>query len=330
MIFSCLRSDAHLSVPFLPSPLRPLSGRKNRSGMTMIELVAALALFVVILGSLMTVLNTATSLWSSSRSQQHEQAAAQNISELIANDFYQAVTDSGLASNDVPETTRPTFLLSTPPTNASPEDVTLVLAFARHASPQTFTAEGVVADPKLRVSLDAVFYTFYNNTLFRHVIPLKYTSFAEPEPLGELLHDLRAAVESKTVHDEFLAALLDPSQEPSAKWTCVVLAQRVELVVQAALPEAYVRKQDNAFDREPTEAAAGAGFALPPTYDRLTSDVLPDQLDLALHLFSEADWSTWQRLKNDTSDDATRKKQHLGVLLSKRIAFPTKGGSRLP
>jgi len=319
-----------LSAPILPSPLRPLSGRKSRSGMTMIELVAALALFVVILGSLMTVLNTATSLWTSSRSQQQEQAAAQNISDLIANDFYEAVTDSGLASNDVPAMTRPTFLLATPPTNAAPDDVTLVLAFARHASPQTFTAEGVVANPSLRVSLDAVFYTFYNNALFRHVIPLTYTSFADPEPLGELLHDLRSAVESKPVHDEILAALADPSQEPSAKWTCAVLAQRVDsVVVLAALPEAYVRKQDSAYNLV-SSGAAGPGFVLPPTYDRLTSDVLPDQLDLTFSLFSEADWSTWQRLKNDISADAKQKKQHLGVLLSRRIAFPTKGGSRLP
>ena len=81
-----------LLPPFLPSALRPLGGRNN--GYTLIELVAALSLFVVILGVLMTILNSATDLWSASRSQKKDLSAALAITDLIADDLYQAVTDN--------------------------------------------------------------------------------------------------------------------------------------------------------------------------------------------------------------------------------------------
>jgi len=280
--------------------------------MTMIELVAALALFVVILGSLLTVMDTATSLWSSSRSQQREQTTAENIAALVFDDLYEAVADNGVPTNSASAPVQPTFILSSPPSNDAPNQVVTVLAFARHASPRTYS-EGNNAR---RLSLDAVFYTFYNNALFRHVIPLSYTSFDDPETLGELLENQRANVEKPALHDTILAAVKNPTAEVLASWSCLLLAERVELGLLATLPGNHVL--NTSYSQEPV------------TLSELETAILPDRLDLAFCVYNEEDWATCQSLKNDTSDDATRRKQHLGVLYSKRISFPAKGGSRLP
>ena len=81
--------------------------------MTLIELIAALALFVIILGSLLTVMNTATSLWSSSRSQNRERATAENLAGLVFDDLYEAVADNGVAHDPHPliEVGQATFLV---------------------------------------------------------------------------------------------------------------------------------------------------------------------------------------------------------------------------
>ena len=287
-----------------------------RSGMTMIELVAALALFAVILGSLLTVMDTATSLWSSSRSQQREQATAENIAALVFDDLYEAVTDNGVPTNSASAPVKPTFILSSPPTNGTPGNVVTVLGFARHASPRTLADESLVPNPALRLSLDAVFYTYYNNALFRHVIPLACkTSFADAEPLGGLLEELRNKVKQAD-HGNILSSAKDPAQPSPVKWTCQMLAERVELGLFATLPGNYVMDRNDGPE--------------PVTLSEVETGVLPDQVDLAFVLYSEEDWAAYQPLKNDTSASAELKKRHLGVPFSKRITFPSKGGSRLP
>jgi len=286
-----------------------------RSGMTLIELIAALALFVIILGSLLTVMNTATSLWSSSRSQNRERTTAENLASLVFDDLYEAVTDNGVATNSAAAQLKPTFIMESPPTN-TPNEVFIVLGFVRHASPRTLADKSLVPDPALRLSLDAVFYTYYNNALFRHVIPLAYkTSFADAEPLGELLEELRNKVKQAD-HGNILSSAKDPAQPSSVKWTCQLLAERIELGLLATLPGNTVMN---------TGASPES-----VTLSEVEAGVLPDQLDLAFALYSEEDWAAYQPLKLDTSDKAVLKKQQLGVLFSKRITFLTKGGSRLP
>lgn len=283
-----------------------------RSGMTMVELVAALALFVLILGALLTILNTATSLWSSSRSQQQEQTSAENTASSIADDLYEAVTDCGVPTNTVFAKIKPTFLLSTPPSNSTPNQVVVVLGFARHASPRTYT------DNKnaVRLSLDAVFYTYYKYALFRHAIPMSYTSYVKPETLGELLETARNKVATEALHDEILKSLSDPSVTPSSPGSYQLLAERAEIEGVATLPKNWVQKQ-------------GAG-AETVSLGECGALALPDRLDLALRLYSQEDWETYQTLKLDNSESARLKKRHLGVLLTKRLTFPSKGGSRLP
>ncbi len=285
---------------------------RPRSGMTMVELVAALALFVLILGSLLTILNTATSLWPSSHSQQQEQTAAENITGSIADDLYEAVTDCGIPTNNASAEIKPTFLLSTPPSNSTPNQVVVVLGFARHASPRTYTEN----KNAVRLSLDAVFYTSYKNALFRHAIPLSYRSYIDPEPLGDLLETARNKVANEALHDDILKSLSDPSVEPLSAGSYQMLAERAEIEGVATLPQNWVQKQGSG-----TETVS---------LGKCEACALPDRLDLALRIYSQEDWETYQTLKSDNSDAANLKKRHLGVLLTKRFTFPAKGGSRLP
>jgi len=309
---------------FLPvNAQRPTLGLHPRSGMTMIELIAALALFVIVLGSLLTILNSATSLWSSSRSQQREQAAAQNLIDLLTDDLQNAVTDSGVPSNTL-TVAKPTFILDSR-TNAPAEEVLIMLQFARHASPHTLGR----APSGIPLSLDAVFYTFVGNALFRHVIPLSYPTFDQAKPLGDLLDEQRVKVDNTSLHAKILEALANPAVQPSANWSYSVLATRIDVMgMLAALPEVYVRKTLFHKTREPQQTAAG--LPLPPEYDYLETDVLPDHLDVALRLHNEEDWNTLQQLSGKATADADRKRELLGLKFSKRITFPSQGGSRLP
>jgi len=306
------RSTLNAQRPSISSGVNDsASKRSSRAGMTMVELVAALALFVIILGSLLTVMDTASDLWSSPRSQQEEQTIAETVTSLMADDLYEAVTDNGATTNDLTETGSPTFYLQSPVSNSAPGDVTVVLGFVRHASSRTAAQE---AD-ELMLSLDAVFYTYYDSALFRHVIPLaQTTSFAEPEPLGSLFEtQLQKIMASTSVHKELLDAVQDPTTSITADWTCSLLAQRIELGISATLPPEYAG-QDGADTVQPSQFEATA---------------LPDSLDFAFCLYNAQDWASYLQIRNDTSDEAMRKKRQLGLLYSKRFVFPTREGSRL-
>lgn len=322
--FNVWRSAFGVRRPALFDRRSP-SALPARAGMTMIELLAALALFVVVLGSLLTILNSATSLWSSSRSQQREQAAAENLIELLADDLQNAVTDSGVPTNTL-SAAKPTFILDSR-TNSPANDVLVMLQFARHAIPHTSGRK----PGTLPVSLDAVFYTFAGNALFRHVIPLSQATFAEAKPLGDLLDEHRAKVDDPSLHAQLLEALRDPGKPfpASADWSCSVLATRIDILgMLAAVPERYVRKTNF---RKATEARlTTAGLVLPPEYDYLETDVLPDRLDVAFRLHNEEDWNTLNRLEGQSTEEADRTRQLLGLKFSKRITFPAQGGSRLP
>ena len=75
----------------------------DRRGLTVIELVSALALFVLVLGTLLIALNTATDLWTSSSSKNRAQLQARRALDLIATDLCAAVAEPELR----PDGTRP-------------------------------------------------------------------------------------------------------------------------------------------------------------------------------------------------------------------------------
>lgn len=264
--------------------------------MTMIELVASLALFVVIIGILLTALNTATNLWSGSRSQGREQVAAENIADLIADDLYQAVADPLPPTNGI-SYIHNTFVFQNLPSNTVQSAPAILLAFPRAASPRTLDPDH---DPTTRLALDAVFYTTYDNALFRVAIPI-HTRADRSDSLGEWFESYAPAAANVSYHD----AALIPAGNNTPDISITVLAER-------AIPTfiAYF----------PTQSYGG----------HLQTNTLPDMLDLSLHLFNAEDWNVYQSIISDTSDTANLKRAHLGTLISRRITLPQAGGSRLP
>lgn len=287
----------------LHSPLRPLGGRNKggrNNGYTLIELVAALSLFVVILGVLMTILNSATDLWSASRSQKKDLSAALAITDLIADDLYQAVTDN----SEVNDLYHSFYLYSPNITNIQPDVVTIHLAFLRPASLHT----RIPADraSETRTSLDAVFYTSYEFALFRHVIPVTI-DFSRTVTNGvarphSFITDASSIVNNPDLHRD----LLDPAAPPP-ETTSSLLAERI-------LP------------------AFGAHYwdVPDPKPDDVQSDLFPHYLDLLFYLFNAEDWAEYQSIFNDSSDIAELKHSLLGTHVSRRITLPQAGGSRLP
>lgn len=321
---SGLRIQSHLLTPglvstqpstLLHSSLRPLysgavlpdsirqtapdRGRKN--GMTLIELVAALSLMVVIIGILMTVLNSATNLWGSSRNRKKDLTAiATSIADLIADDLYQAMTDIS-EQNDLYQSF---YCYSPDPTNIATDTVTIHLAFLRPASPRTHVPPQLQSET--RTSLDAIFYTTYSAALYRHVLPVTL-DFTQALTNGialphNFLTELMPLVNDPELHRKLLDPYASPPETSSA-----LLAERV-----IATFLAHYRDDPD------------------PKPDDIQSDLLPHYLDLALHLFNAEDWDAYRAGINDYSKSAEMKRSQLGTLISRRITLPQAGGSRLP
>jgi hypothetical protein len=264
------------------------------AGFTMIELVSALALFVVIFGILLLALNAATNLWSTSRAQRRELPSAERIAGLIADDLYQAVADPILATNGA--TLYNTFVFQNLPTNAVQTAPAVLLAFPRTASPRTLDPD---LDQTTRLALDAVFYTTYSNAFFRVAIPVHIKS-DHSDSLGEWFESYVGAAQNPSYH---AAALFPDNNIPDISIT--LLAERVIPTFATYYPSQTY-------------------------YDQLETNALPDMLDLSLHIFDTADWSVFQAILQDTTPAADLERSHLGTLISRRVTLPQAGGSRLP
>lgn len=296
------RATSELPNSFFLTPNSSFRRHRLRSGMTMIELVAALALFVVIFGVLLIALNTATNLWRNSRAQRRELPSAEYIADLIADDLYQAATD--ISESDDPY--KSFYLYSPDLTNITPGTVTIHLAFLRPASPRTLIPPGLSAGT--RTSLDAVFYTSYAHALFRHVIPVAI-DYTHAVTNGIVLsHTFITEAMSLVNQPEVHEALLNFSPTPPDT-SSTLLAERI-------IPTFLGYNRD-----DPT-----------PKPDDIQSDYLPHYLDFSIHLFNAEEWADYLSIASGTSvsDDDTIRLNQLGTLISRRITFPQAGGSRLP
>lgn len=292
----------------------------RESGMTMIELVSALILFILILGGLTLALNKATTLWSSSNSHQKDQETADLILKFIEDDLQHAVTDNApdIDNNEA----LPTFLVDSEQANAG--EVKIVLQFIRHRS---YISQLSNNKPP---ALDAVFYTYYDNALFRHVIPLEYKDINNPEHIGKLLNELKSTIETPALHTKILDYLTNPTgSSPSNGGTFSVLAQNIhQPVVIAGIPEEYATDSANTIYNE--SFTLNNSIRTLPEYIKLESKVLPEYIFIALRIFNESEWATYQTLMN-SADEATIsiKEPRLGQTVSRRISFNTTRGSRL-
>ncbi len=292
-----------------------------RSGMTMIELVAAMALFVVIFGILLTALNTATNLWKNSRAQRRELLVAQNISDLIADDVSQAVVAN---TNDYP-----VFILETPPSDLDSTVVYTVLGLARSASLHT-----PIPVSETRRSIDAVFYTYYDNALFRHVIPIVTTGFDSTESIGKVMDDHKKNDLTPANHDKIIAYIQGLDTYPTdLAWQWQLLADRMDINLKATIHHSFIRMDDPPrYPNDlPSEPDPDPALRLPPLpVSKLYLDVLPDQMDVFLRLCDKQDWDTYEPIRVPKSTAEYLKRAYLGTLISRRITLPQAGGSRLP
>ena len=287
----------------------------RRCGMTMIELVSALMLFIFILGGLTMALNKATSLWSSSHNNQVEEEKAALVLNLMYDDLQQAVTDNApdIDDNEAP----PTFLIDGEDlSNAG--DVKIVLQFIRHRS---YISRQTNKEPP---ALDAVFYTYYGDALFRHVIPLAYTDVNQPEHIGNLLGDIASTI-TPSLHTQIL-----DGTPPSNGGTFSVLARNIhQPVIIAGIPAQHSNNAPESWIFNES-ATLSNNIRTLPEYKKLESKVLPDYIFFAIRIFSETEWAAYNKLL-DSGDQVTisRKEPYFGKTVSRRISFQTTRGARL-
>ncbi|MCL1919861.1 MAG: hypothetical protein FWG50_02100 [Kiritimatiellaeota bacterium] len=282
----------------------------------MIELITALALFILIFVMLLTILRSANRLWSPDQSAAQLQARGDTVTDILANDFYQAVADNW---NVRGQNDKPTFVVDCD-TNALANAAGtphLALYFARHASPRTPLATG---DPTQRLSLDAVFYVLYKDCLSRHAYPL-FRAWDEDatETLGDLLEKELGKLDGAIVgiYDWFADPIKNP---PPTEGLHSLLAERCEFAIVATITPDMLK--DSPYD--------ASAMPLVGTY-QFEAYAVPDFLDVALMLYSEQDWIALHQQPSPSASqtDERMRLEHLGTPFSKRIAYPAKGGARL-
>lgn len=303
-----------------------LRSRRRQTGLTMIELVAALAMFVMILGILYSLLNAATNLWATANNGQKEMETAERLLATIEDDLTQAVTDNGSVTNTLTGTEAASFVC-TSDFPAGDDSVAIFLRFARPASSRV-NLSGM--DEERRLSLDAVFYSYCNYAVYRHVIPLEHPEEEETKALSELLEE----AQRKT---DFAAICRNLENDPTGEslqsepglHSC--MARYVtDIMVVGSIP--YTDLEESLHVEKPDEDRSEGDVLLPDSDDYMTiwANTLPDRIDVSLVIQKADDWVRWRTLTEKGDTESARAADSLGIKASRRITFTTKGGSRLP
>ena len=293
--------------------------KKGLAGFTMVELVAALSIFVIIIGVLYKMLDSATNMWNSATANVRERETAEAVRDTLADDLQQAVTDSGVRSNEVASVSDASFYLDSNVDAAAAESQAhLLLRFARPAFSTTPTA--ITAGNRL--SLDMVCYTFYNYALFRHVFALPQDADGQTT-LGERMDASTPA--------DFTAICRDLQKNPTdaaySEGSHICLARRIcGINILAAYAKAYLLNTASGSD----DTGESGGILLPvSSRSQAAANVLPDRVDASLCILSEEEEPVWLGLQKDSSAEAKKQADALGTRVSRRITFPAQGGSRL-
>lgn len=154
-----------MNDPILRPSSRPQPAAFNRrSGLTVLELVSALALFVIVLGTLMVALNAATDIWSRNASTTRATQAARRVLDLLATDLAGAVghkpadTASAPSANEI-NADDPSFIAE------QKSDYQTGIFFVRQRSPLEVSGERAL-------SLELVAYCWTTNGLSRYAAPV--------------------------------------------------------------------------------------------------------------------------------------------------------------
>lgn len=288
---------------------------KRAAAFTMIEMVAAMGLFIAIFGILLLALNTATNLWQDSRAQSSDLPDAITIADIMADDLYQAVTESGINTNyssHLPE--EPTFMLANHPLTAASSEPTLILGMLRPAQ----RLPGIATQTEYtRHSLDATLYLVYSNSLFRCSTHLPYIS-DNSTTIGELF-ELACNEALLAVQNYNPANLPNVDNEPNI----TLLASHVVPSLAAIINRDLV---DNLTSNFNNELLPGSALA----YITFEHFILPDAIDLELLILDPLEWIEYHNLIHDQSSESVHRREQLGTLITRRITLPQAGGSRLP
>lgn len=153
---------------------------KKQSGMTMIELVSALALMTIVTVTVLALLNKASVLWSGEAHNEMQDGEVDRFFRQLDDDLRQAVADT---AGDV--STNATFCIDAPKRNLDAGERNSFLCFLRPSSPRDFE-QADNSGEKWRLSLDCVKYASNAaGEIIREVYPL-YSD----EPLGTQVKEI--------------------------------------------------------------------------------------------------------------------------------------------
>jgi len=293
------------------------------------------------------VFRSVTRLWLPEQSSKQLQARGDTALDILASDFYQAVADVGIVPDGGGTTNNPGFVLDCPmlqPESVKPTDTQqvvlqmiiwnaqlypdsstlnspqIVLYFARHALPRTPISAGEALSQRL--SLDAVFYVCYSNCLSRHVYPLVRNTWDDnaDDTVSTLLDKRKRDLIGDLAPQWYHGGPPPPAGQHS------LLADRCDFA-------ALVTLAPTALNRNPLEIAP---LPKPPDFNSTSlaffwqceAFAVPEFLDVALVLYTEADWNMRTALQGNTTPQAEMKREYIGTKFSKRITFPAKKGAR--
>ena len=157
---------SHSSSIIHPSSFSVSFPRRNRrAGLTVLELVSALALFIIILGTLLVALNSATDTWTRSANRNRSQLKVRQALDLIATDLACAVAPQSQRSRISSGASATPGTAQEPLFIAEAKNTQIGLYFVRLLSPAELT------DSK-QLSLELVAYSLTTNGLSRYTQPV--------------------------------------------------------------------------------------------------------------------------------------------------------------
>jgi len=177
-----------------------VSRHRRQRGLTVLELVSALALFVIIFGMLLVALNSATDMWSLSAEKNRNLQKARQALDWIASDLASAVAPQSQAVRDA------AAFSTTPGTAAQPLFLEegnanrIGLYFIRARAPSEQTGDD-------QVSLELVAYQWTTNGLSRYTRPVQAQAGRTEAPdLAEQLRLFQSRSSSVSVPSNILSS----------------------------------------------------------------------------------------------------------------------------
>lgn len=143
------------------SPVQDLLQRDLRSGLTALELVSALALFVIVFGTLLIALESANDTWTRSSDKNRDLLKARNALDLLATDLACAVAPRRAADREADTSTT---------LGASQKPIFIAERAEKQIGLYFVTFHPTTArSPQAPLSLDLVAYSWTTNGLSRYV-----------------------------------------------------------------------------------------------------------------------------------------------------------------